>query len=98
TGIRLAEVMAALSIATDLGMGQPLEFALSSCVLAVRIGDELGLGESDLRDVYYEALLRYIGCNAETRLLASITGDELAFRAEYASVDPGRTTQVLAMM
>jgi hypothetical protein len=34
--IRLAELMAALSIATDLGMGQPLEFALCSCVPAVR--------------------------------------------------------------
>lgn len=31
-------VMAALSLATDLGMGQPLEFALTACVLAMRLG------------------------------------------------------------
>src|SRR5712692_9254538 len=36
--IRLAELMAALSIATDLGMGQPIEYALCVCVLAVRLG------------------------------------------------------------
>ena len=48
--IRLAELMAALSPATDLGMGQPLEFALSSCVLSVRLGEALGLDADELRD------------------------------------------------
>jgi hypothetical protein len=49
-GIRLAEVIAALSLATDLGMGQPFEFALSSCVLAVRLGQALRLSEEALRE------------------------------------------------
>jgi hypothetical protein len=34
TPIRLAEMMAALSLATDHGMGQPVEFAWQSCVVA----------------------------------------------------------------
>lgn len=72
--IRLAELIAALSLATDLGMGQPLEYALCSCVLAVRLGAALGLGEQELREVYYQALLRFIGCNAETAMLAAILG------------------------
>src|SRR5689334_8405220 len=54
TEVRLAEVMAALSLATDLAMGQPLEQALCSCVLAVRLGEALGLDERELRDVYYQ--------------------------------------------
>ena len=41
SGIRLAELMSALSMATDLGMGQPLEYALCVCVLAVRLGETL---------------------------------------------------------
>ena len=73
--------MAALSIATDLGMGQPLESALCSCVLAMRLGEALGLDDDTLRDVYYQALLRYIGCNAETYAMAALFGDELALRA-----------------
>jgi hypothetical protein len=36
--IRAAEVVGALSLATDLGTGQPLEHALRSAVLAVRLG------------------------------------------------------------
>ena len=39
SGVHLAELMAALSIATDLGMGQPLESALCSCVVAMRLGE-----------------------------------------------------------
>src|SRR6266508_4008564 len=94
TDIRLAELVAALSLATDLGMGQPLEFALCACVLAVRLGDALGLSEAELRDVYYQALLRYIGCNAETHMMAAIFGDELVTRTNYATVDPGRQPEL----
>ncbi len=49
-GLRLAELIAALSPATDLGMGQPMEHALRACLLAVRLGEALGLTESELAD------------------------------------------------
>jgi response regulator RpfG family c-di-GMP phosphodiesterase len=98
TSIRLAEVVAALSLATDLGMEQPLEFALRSCVLAVRLGETLGLDEHALREVYYQALLRYIGCNAETYLLAAIYGDEFATRSDYALIDSGKPMDLLTFV
>ncbi|HST05816.1 MAG TPA: HD domain-containing phosphohydrolase [Chloroflexia bacterium] len=97
-GVRLSELMGALSIATDLGMGQSVESALASCVLAVRLAEKLHLGADDLRDVYYQALLRYIGCNAETHTLASIVGDELAMRHDFAAIDTARTNEVLALV
>src|SRR3954465_2920255 len=87
TDIRLAELVAALSIATDLGMAQPLEFALCGCVLAMRIGEALKLNDTQLRAVYYQALLRYAGCNAETDTLATLYGDEMALRKEVATID-----------
>ncbi len=96
--IRLAELIASLSIATDMAMGQPLEFALCSCVLAVRLGDALGWDESALRAAYYQSLLRYIGCNAGTYSLAALFGDEIALRTDYAAVDPGRDAEVLNMV
>lgn len=98
SGVRLAELMAALSLATDLGMGQPLEYALCSCVLAVRLGEALGFSERELREVYYQALLRYIGCNAETHTLAAIVGDEFIIRQNFAAIDPGRQSEVLSLM
>jgi HD-GYP domain-containing protein (c-di-GMP phosphodiesterase class II) len=98
TGVRLAELMAALSIATDLGMGQPMEFAMTSCIVAVRLGEAAGLNEDQLRDVYYESLLRYIGCNADTYWMASIFGDEIAFRAEFATIDTAAHLRIMQLM
>ncbi|MEO8285068.1 MAG: HD domain-containing phosphohydrolase [Chloroflexota bacterium] len=98
TDLRLAEVIGAISLATDLGMGNPLEYALCSCVLAVRLGDALGLGDEDLREVYYQALLRYIGCNAETHMLSSLAGDEAAVRADFGQIDTGNIGEVVGVM
>jgi HD-GYP domain-containing protein (c-di-GMP phosphodiesterase class II) len=97
SGVRLAELMAAMSMATDLGMGQPLESALSSCVVAMRLGEALKLDDDTLRDIYYHALLRFIGCNADTHALAAIFGDELALRHDFATVDPGQIPEVLEL-
>jgi HD-GYP domain-containing protein (c-di-GMP phosphodiesterase class II) len=96
--IRLAELIAALSLATDLGMGQPLEYALCSCVLSVRLGEALGLDEGDLREVYYQALLRYIGCNAETGTLATIVGDEFTIRRNFTTVDNGKQSEMISLL
>jgi HD-GYP domain-containing protein (c-di-GMP phosphodiesterase class II) len=89
--------MAALSLATDLGMGQPLEFALTGCVLATRMGESLGMPTRDLRDVYYYGLLRFIGCNSDTYAMAALLGDELQVRSAFAAIDPGSTPHVMNM-
>ncbi|MCB0175411.1 MAG: LuxR family transcriptional regulator, partial [Anaerolineae bacterium] len=96
--LRLAELMAALSIATDLGMGQPIEYAMTTCIVAVRLGEAAGLSEADLRDAYYEALLRYIGCNADTYWLSSIVGDEIALRTEYVKIDTADIESTVEMV
>jgi len=78
-GVPLAELVAALSLATDLGVGQPMEHALRSCLLGVRLGENLGLDESELVHVYYLALLASIGCTAEAHEMASFFGDDIGF-------------------
>lgn len=97
-GVRRGEVIAALSLATDLAMGQPAEFALKSCLLATRIGRVLGLDAAALGEIYYHALLRYIGCNAETHTMAALLGDEIDFRRDFARIDMGRATEMAALV
>ena len=83
--LRLAEIIAALSLATDLGMGQPMEHALRTCLLSVEAGRELGLGSDVLSDAYYLALLRFVGCTADAHEEAIASGgDDIAFRAGIA--------------
>lgn len=75
--IRLAELIAALSLAIELGMGQPMESALCSSVLPTRLGEALGLGESELREVYYLLLLRHAMAQ-DAMLLHRIGSEEAA--------------------
>ena len=89
--LRLAELMAALSLATDLGMGQPLEQALRTCLIALGLGERLGLRGEDLCDVYYVALLRFLGCTADAHEMAEMVGgDEIALRSAIAPVLGGK--------
>ena len=85
--VRRAEIIAVLSVATDLAMGQPVEFALKSCFLGLRLGQALGFTGEELRETYYEALLRYVGCNADTYAVAAFFGDEMALRRDLAAID-----------
>ena len=49
---------------------------------------------SQRSDVYHQALLRYIGCNADTHLLASAFGDEIALRRDLARIDLGNHSEI----
>ena len=79
-------------------MGQEVEYALNTCILAVRLGNSLGFNEVELREIYYLALLRHIGCNAETYRMAAVVGDELAFRTEVAGMDTARPADMLRLV
>src|SRR5437762_4771078 len=87
TAVRRADFLMALAYATDLATGQSRDFALRSCVLSMRLAEVAGLDEREHRNVYHQALLRYIGCNADTHLLASAFGDEIALRQDLARTD-----------
>ena len=93
--IRLAEVVAALSIATDLGTGQPLEHALRSAMLAVRLGELAGASSEELADTYYVALLHASGCTSNGHEAAQLFGDDIAHRAAFYLVDPTNPAEVL---
>jgi hypothetical protein len=84
-GLRLAELVAALSLVTDLGMGQPMEQALRTCLIALSLSQHMGLEPDQMRDVYYVALLRFLGWTSDAYDNAAIVGgDELTFRAAVA--------------
>lgn len=87
TSGRLAELTIALSLATDLGTGQPLEHGLRTCWSAVSAAEAMGLDAALRSCTYHVALLRFLGCTsdaAETAVL--VGGDEIAFNATMAPI------------
>jgi HD-GYP domain-containing protein (c-di-GMP phosphodiesterase class II) len=97
TRLRMAELLASLSLAIDLGVGQPLEWVLRSCLLAIRLGEALGLSERDCQDAYYLSLLRHIGCTATASGDAALFGDELTM-AEGMTMDMDDMAQVMGFV
>ncbi|WP_439379819.1 HD domain-containing phosphohydrolase [Amycolatopsis lexingtonensis] len=81
SGPRRAEVLAALSLAIDLGLGQPMEHMLRSALLATRLADRLGLDDKQRATTFYATLVAWIGCHADSHELARWFGDDIAFRA-----------------
>jgi hypothetical protein len=80
--LRLAELVAALSLATDLGLGLPQEHVLRQCRIALGLADRLGVDDADRAAVYYVAMLAWVGCTADSHELAQQFGDDLALRAD----------------
>jgi HD-GYP domain-containing protein (c-di-GMP phosphodiesterase class II) len=86
--VSLAELIAALSLGTDLGLGQPMEHVLRECVLALRLGELFNLNESERSVVYYVALLAWVGCQADAYEQARWFGDDISARADVYASDP----------
>jgi HD-GYP domain-containing protein (c-di-GMP phosphodiesterase class II)/DNA-binding CsgD family transcriptional regulator len=97
--VRLAELMAAVSLATDLGTGQPMEHALRTCYLAMGLAREVGLPAQDLFDTYYVSLLRFLGCTAEASADAALhAGDDIALYEGLAPLLMGRSSETIGWM
>ena len=85
--VRLSELVASLALATDLGLGQPMEHVLRSCVLALDLAEAVGLAPPERAVVYYVALLAWLGCHADSHEQAAWFGDDIAVRADRHTAD-----------
>jgi HD-GYP domain-containing protein (c-di-GMP phosphodiesterase class II) len=85
--VRLAELVAAMSLATDLGLGQPMEHVMRACLVALRLAELLDLEEPERAVVYYVALLAWVGCHADSHEQAAWFGDDIQFRAGMHETD-----------
>ncbi len=85
--LHVSELLAALSLATDLGTGHPLERALRTCLIAIRLGEVAQIDKAALKDAYYVALLRFVGCTADMQALSATFGDEQAAQARVHKIE-----------
>ena len=74
--VRLAELAASLSLATDIGLGVALEHAQRSALLAVALADAAGVGADEARDAFYVALLKTVGCVGDEDFGVRVLGED----------------------
>ena len=74
--LRFAELLASVSLATDLGTGQPPGHALRTCTIAAALAEEMGCGADEVRTVHQFALLRFLGCTSDASETAALVGGD----------------------
>jgi putative nucleotidyltransferase with HDIG domain len=86
--VQLAELVSALSYALDLTEGQPVGHSVRACWIGVHIGKELGLGQSQISDLYYTILLKDIGCSSTAaRVCQLYLTDDIHFKRRAKFLD-----------
>ncbi|MBV9681751.1 MAG: hypothetical protein JO046_08160, partial [Solirubrobacterales bacterium] len=72
--IALSELIAALSRALDSAEGEPPGHAARSCLIGMRIANELELDLDTRSDLFYALLLKDAGCSANAAHMAALFG------------------------
>jgi len=86
--IALSGVIGALSYALDITEGQPAGHAVRSCMIGMRIAEELQLPSRDRSDLFYALLLKDAGCSANAERMAALFGaDDQAAKRTSKLVD-----------
>jgi HD-GYP domain-containing protein (c-di-GMP phosphodiesterase class II) len=95
--LRLAEILGGLAIASDIANGFPQEKVLRTAILATEIGRCAGLGHAELRDAFYVAVLRFLGCTGFAHEEAQDygAGNDLVTRNVMALADPANPIATL---
>ena len=88
--MRLAELVATISMGTDLGLGQPMEHVIRQTIVALRMAEQLHLETADRTVVYYSGLLAWVGCHTDAYEQAKWFGDDIAVKREAFKYDTGK--------
>ena len=94
--VRLAELVATISLGTDLGLGQPMEHVLRHTLVSLRMAELLDLDVAERNVAYYAGLLCWVGCHTDAYEQAKWFGDDIAAKRDSFSYDQGKATQAVA--
>jgi HD-GYP domain-containing protein (c-di-GMP phosphodiesterase class II) len=72
--IALSGVIGALSYALDITEGQPAGHSVRSCMIGMRIAEQLDLPPRDRSELFYALLLKDAGCSANAERMAALFG------------------------
>lgn len=96
--IQLSEIIGAMSYALDITEGQPAGHCVRCCWIGMHIGQQAGLPENELWELYYTLLLKDLGCSSNAaRICELYMTDDLQFKRDFKTVGDS-LPQVLAFV
>jgi HD-GYP domain-containing protein (c-di-GMP phosphodiesterase class II) len=95
-GVRIAELVAALSYAADLGLGQPMAHCMRQTVIAQRLAELVGATEAEREATYYLGLMMNVYCHADASEQAKWFGDDIAFKGDTYDMFEMNAAQAVA--
>lgn len=94
SGVTLAEVATAIALASDLGLGQPVEHVLRSTVIASRLGETIHVSDAHRTATYWTTLFVTVGCTGQSYELAQLFGDDIELRRGTYRASPSDLGQL----
>jgi putative nucleotidyltransferase with HDIG domain len=86
--IQLSGVIGALSYALDIAEGQTSGHAVRSCLIGMRLAEELELPAPERSDLFYALLLKDAGCSSNASQMADLfAADDRMAKAKSKRVD-----------
>jgi HD-GYP domain-containing protein (c-di-GMP phosphodiesterase class II)/DNA-binding CsgD family transcriptional regulator len=64
-----------------------MEHALRQCLIALRLGDRIGLDERERTDLYFGSLIAWVGCHVDAYEQAKWFGDDFALKDGFRRHD-----------
>ncbi|MGB6197982.1 MAG: HD domain-containing phosphohydrolase [Candidatus Acidiferrales bacterium] len=93
SGLRLSDLISALSFALDLTEGQPMGHSVNCCVIGMRLAEIVGVPQKERSALYYALLLKDAGCsNNAARMYQIFGGDDIKAKREVKTTDWSRMT------
>jgi HD-GYP domain-containing protein (c-di-GMP phosphodiesterase class II) len=96
--VRIAELVATLSYAADLGLGQPMAHCMRQTVIALRLASLAGATDYELEATYYLGLLMNVYCHADAAEQAGWFGDDISFKGDGFEILGMSTARTIAFI
>jgi hypothetical protein len=96
--VRIAELVATLSYAADLGLGRPMAHSMRQTVIALRLASLAGATDYELEATYYLGLMMNVYCHADAAEQAGWFGDDISFKGDGVEILDMSTARTIAFI
>jgi HD-GYP domain-containing protein (c-di-GMP phosphodiesterase class II) len=96
--VRIAELVATLSYASDLGLGQPIAHCMRQTVIALRLAALAGASDRELEATYYLGLMMNVYCHADASEQAKWFGDDISMKSDTFDMLDMSTARMVTLL